>query len=178
MFSTIFNIIYELLTQPAIIIGLLVGVGYALSKKKPIKVITGAVSAAVGLMLVLFGGKQFSNGFKPVVDAVSDVYGIQGYLMDSYAMKATTQEALGNNFGYVGYVFLIAFFVNLILVYFGKYTKAKGIFLTGNAGVAHAQALLWLMAYWFDMPWIPTIIISGVLLGVYWAVATLSLIHI
>ncbi|GIN69533.1 PTS ascorbate transporter subunit IIC [Bacillus sp. J14TS2] len=172
MFSAIFNVIYELLTQPAIIIGLLVGVGYALNGKSRIQVITGSVSAAVGLMLVLFGGKQFSDGFKPVVAAVSDVYGIKGYLMDSYAMKAATQEALGNNFGFVGYVFLIAFFVNLVLVYFGKYTKAKGIFLTGNSGVAHAQAMLWLLAYWLDMPWIPTIIISGVLLGIYWAIAT------
>src|SRR5690554_1795621 len=128
MFKMIFDILFELLTQPAIIIGLLVGVGYALSKKSRIKVITGAVSAAVGLMLVLFGGRQFSEGFKPVVDAVSKIHGIQGYLMDPYAMKATTQEALGSNFGFVGYVFLIAFFVNVIIVYLGKYTKAKGIF--------------------------------------------------
>ncbi|MCM3763640.1 PTS sugar transporter subunit IIC [Neobacillus niacini] len=172
MLETIFNIIKEFLTQPAIIIGLLVGVGYALSKKPPVKVITGAVSAAVGLLLVLFGGNQFSQTFKPIVDAVSKEYGIKGYLMDSYAMKATTQEALGNNFGFVGYVFVIAFFVNLILVFFGKYTKAKGIFLTGNAGVAHSQALLWLVSYWLGIGWVPAIILSGILLGIYWAFST------
>ena len=70
------------------------------------------------------------------------------------------------------YVFLIAFFVNVLLVYLGKYTKAKGIFLTGNSGVAHSQVILWLMSYWFGMPWIPTIIASGILLGIYWAIAT------
>ena len=170
--KTIFDIVYELLTQPAIIIGLLVATGYALSKKTKIQVITGGVSAAVGLMLVLFGGRMFSEGFKPVVEEVSNIYGIQGYLMDSYAMKASTQEVLGDNFGFVGYVFLIAFMVNVILVYFNKYTKAKGIFLTGNAGVAHSQALLWLLSYWLDMSWIPTIILSGILLGIYWAIAT------
>ncbi|SUH38454.1 PTS transport protein, component II [Salmonella enterica subsp. enterica] len=54
--------------------------------------------------------------------------------MDSYAMKAATQIALGDNFGYVGYVFVLAFFTNLLLVLFGRYTGAKGIFLTGNTG--------------------------------------------
>lgn len=47
--------------------------------------------------------------FKPVAEAVSKAYGVHGYLMDSYAMKAATQIALGDNFGYVGYVFVLAF---------------------------------------------------------------------
>lgn len=162
----------QLLLEPAIVIGLLVGIGYALSKKGPIKIITGTISAMVGLMLVLFGGSMFTDTFKPVVTAVSDYYGVTGYLMDPYAMRASTQEALGKNFGFVGYVFLIAFAVNILLVLLGRYTKAKGIFLTGNTGVAHAQAVLWLVSYWLGFDWVPTIIISGVLLGVYWAVST------
>ncbi len=66
-----------------------------------IKIITGMISAMVGLMMVLFGGFQFSATFKPVAEAVSKAYGVHGYLMDSYAMKAATQIALGDNFGYV-----------------------------------------------------------------------------
>lgn len=85
----------NVLTEPAILIGLLVGIGYALDKKSPIKIITGMVSAMVGLMMVLFGGFQFSATFKPVAEAVSKAYGVHGYLMDSYAMKAATQIALG-----------------------------------------------------------------------------------
>lgn len=53
------------------------------------------VSAMVGLMMVLFGGFQFSATFKPVADAVSKSYGIHGYLMDSYAMKAATKLLSG-----------------------------------------------------------------------------------
>lgn len=49
--------------------------------------------------------------------------------MDSYAMKAATQIALGDNFGYVGYVFVLAFFTNLLLVLFGRYTAQKVYFL-------------------------------------------------
>lgn len=160
------------LTNPTILIGILVGVGYALSKKSPVKVITGTFSAMVGINLLLFGGRQFSLTFKPIANSVNEALGIKGYLMDPYAMKAATQEALGDNFGYVAYVFLIAFAVNLILVMLGKYTKAKGMFLTGHTGVAHSQAILWLVAFWLGLGWGPAILISGIMVGVYWAFST------
>ncbi|MFQ9622390.1 MAG: PTS sugar transporter subunit IIC [Enterobacteriaceae bacterium] len=87
-------------------------------------------------------------------------------------MKAATQIALGDNFGYVGYVFVLAFFTNLLLVLFGRYTRVKGIFLTGNTGVSHSQAVLWLIVFWLGFGWVQSIIIAGVLTGIFWAFAT------
>lgn len=169
----IFNfLVNDFLTEPVILIGLLICIGYILNKEKPVKVITGTISAMVGIQMVIFGGTQFSNIFKPITTAVANSFGIQGYIMDSYAMKATTQEALGNAFGLVGYVFLIAFAVNLLLVYFGKYTKAKGVFLTGNAGIAHSQAILWLVIAILGLRNSISVIIAGVLCGIYWAFST------
>lgn len=165
-------LVNDFLTEPVILIGLLICIGYILTKEKLTKIITGTISAMVGIQMVIFGGNQFSNIFKPITAAVSQSFGIQGYIMDSYAMKATTQEALGNMFGFVGYVFLIAFGVNLLLVYLGKYTKARGIFLTGNAGIAHSQAILWLVLATLGLGTTASIIISGVLVGVYWAFST------
>ena len=172
--NAVFDFIQQLLTQPPIVIGALVALGYILDKKPPVRVITGTVSAMIGLMMLLFGGTQFSNTFKPVADLVAKVYGIQGYLMDPYAMRATTQapEALGDNFGYVGYTFVLAFAVNMILVYFNKYTKVRGMFLTGNTGIAHSQALLWLVVFWFGFGWTTSIVLTGVLLGIYWSFST------
>lgn len=165
-------IINNLLTEPVIIIGLLIGIGYALQKKDAAKVITGTISAMVGIRLVLFGGGEFTNIFKPITEAVSASFGIQGYLMDSYAMKATTQEALGSLFGLVGYVFILAFAVNLLLVVLGRFTKAKGLFLTGNAGIAHSQAILWLVIATLGLNNFYSVAISGILVGLYWAFST------
>lgn len=170
--NSVINVIKALLTQPVIMIGILILVGYIIGKEKPTKVITGTISGMVGIEMVIFGGSQFTSLFKPITTAVADSFGIQGYIMDSYAMKATTQEALGDKFGYVGYVFVIAFAVNLLLVYFGKYTHAKGIFLTGNAGVAHSQAILWLVMAWLGLSDWSSILISGILVGIYWAFST------
>lgn len=172
MFESVYIFIFNLLLQPEIMIGLLVAVGYALDKKSTIKVITGTISAMVGLKLIIFGGSMLTNTFKPILDVVGKYYGISGYLMDPYAMRASTQEGLGDAFGLVGYVFVIAFFVNLLLVFLGKYTKVRGLFLTGNTGVAHAQAVLWLVSYYFGLNWVITVIISGLILGIYWAIGT------
>lgn len=165
-------LVNDLLTTPAILIGLLILIGYLLQKASIVKTITGTISAMVGLQLIIFGGSQFSALFKPITTAVCDATGIQGYIMDSYAMKAASQEALGNAFGWMAYVFSIAFAVNLVLVFFGKYTKARGVFLTGNAGTAHSQAMLWLIIANFALPSVATIVLSGVLVGLYWAYST------
>ncbi|PKY85808.1 hypothetical protein CYJ29_04275 [Aerococcus loyolae] len=103
----ILEFLQALLLEPVIVIGLLVFIGYLLSKSGAVKTITGTVSAMVGLLLILFGGSMFSNTFKPIVEAVSSHYGITGYLMDPYAMRSATQELLGDRFGFVGYVFII-----------------------------------------------------------------------
>ena len=162
----------DFLTKPVILIGLLICIGYLLKRESTVKTITGTISAMVGIQMVIFGGNQFTNTFKPIVTAVSEATGIQGYIMDSYAMKATSQEALGDRFGLMGYAFLIAFAVNIILVYFGKYTKAKGVFLTGNAGTAHAQSVLWLVLANLMVGNAAAVVITGVLVGVYWAYST------
>lgn len=165
-------LVKDFLVTPTILIGLLILIGYLLQKAGAVKTITGTIGAMVGLQLIIFGGSQFSALFKPITTAVCDATGIQGYIMDSYAMKAASQEALGDAFGWMAYVFLIAFAVNLLLVFFGKYTKAKGVFLTGNAGTAHSQAMLWLIMANFALPSAATIVISGILVGIYWAYST------
>lgn len=54
----------------------------------------------------------------------------------------------------------------------GRYTRVKGIFLTGNTGVSHSQAVLWLIVFWLGLGWVPSIIIAGILTGLFWAFAT------
>lgn len=168
----------DFLTKPVILIGLLICVGYVLKKETAVKTITGTISAMVGIQLVIFGGNQFANTFKPIVEAVSAATGIHGYLMDSYAMKATTQDALGDRFSLMGYAFILAFAVNILLVFWGKYTKAKGVFLTGNAGTAHAQSVLWLVLISLAVSNTVAVIITGVLVGIYWSYSTTMAVSI
>ena len=58
------------------------------------------------------------------------------------------------------------------MVLFVGYTRVKGIFLSGNSGVSHSQAVLWLIVFWLGFGWVQSIIIAGVLTGIFWAFAT------
>ena len=69
----------DFLTKPVILIGLLICIGYLLKRESAVKTITGTISAMVGIQMVIFGGNQFTNTFKPIVTAVSEATGIQGY---------------------------------------------------------------------------------------------------
>ena len=51
-------------------------------------------------------------------------------------------------------------------------TKAKGVFLTGNAGTAHAQSVLWLVIANLAVNNTLAVIITGILVGVYWSYST------
>ena len=172
MFTAILDAIYSILMAPVIMIGLLVFVGLILGKKPAEKVITGTITTMVGIQMVIFGGGQFSATFKPITTAVTEALGITGYIMDPYAMRAATTEALGDTFGLVAYVYLIAFLINIVLLYFGKYTKAKGVLLTGNTGVAQSQAALWLVIAHLGLSNITSMVIAGILVGIYWAYST------
>lgn len=168
-------ILNQLLRQPVIFIGLLVALGNILAKKGFVQVVSGAFTTMVGLQLIIFGGNQFGGLISPITDAIRDTYGIQGYVMDQVVMNSVAINALTDAgiFQFVGYVFLIAFGVNLILLLLGKYTKVRGLFLTGNAGVSHSQAVLWLVfAYLGSLGNVLVVIIAGVLVGVYWAFST------
>ena len=172
MFTAILDAIYSILMAPVIMIGLLVFVGLILGKKPAEKVITGTITTMVGIQMVIFGGGQFSATFKPITTAVTEALGITGYIMDPYAMRAATTEALGDTFGLVAYVYLIAVLINIVLLYFGKYTKAKGVLLTGNTGVAQSQAALWLVIAHLGLSNITSMVIAGILVGIYWAYST------
>ncbi len=55
---------------------------------------------------------------------------------DSYAMKAATQIALGDNFGYVGYVFVLAFLLTTASFYLAVIRVRKRYISYQYAGVS------------------------------------------
>ena len=68
-------LVSDFLTTPTIVIGLLILIGYLLQKAGPVKTINGTIGAMVGLQLIIFGGSQFSNVFKPIVTGVIQTFG-------------------------------------------------------------------------------------------------------
>ena len=171
----ILTFLNELFKQPVIFMGMLILLGNILAKRNFVKTMSSTFTAMVGLFLIIFGSNQFGGLITPITDAVKETYHIQGFIMDQVVMNAVCINALTEvgMFSYVSYVFLFAFILNLILVLLGKYTRVRGLFLTGNAGFSHSQAILWLVfLYLGSLGNIFVVAISSIIIGLYWSWST------
>lgn len=166
----------ELLQTPVIFIGLIALLGNILGKRGFNKTVISTFTTMVGLQMLLFSGSQFGDLISPIINAVVARFNIRGYLMGPEMFVLETMEELNkhNIYSYVTYVYLLAFGINLLMVFLGKFTKARGVFLCGSEGVFHSMALLWLVYSYFGGVlniW-GVIIVASIMLGIYWSLST------
>ena len=83
-------------------------------------------------------------------------------------------EGAGGTWGI--YTLLLAFIINIILVYFNKYTKIKSVFLTGNVMLVQAGISTYIVWRYLNLSAIPTIILASVVTAFYWGIMSTILI--
>jgi PTS system ascorbate-specific IIC component len=170
----IWNVIFnQVITKPQLLLAIIVAIGYTLLKRPFVTVLSGAIKTLVGVMILQVGSTQLTNTFRPILIGLSERFGITGTIIDPYTGFPAALEALGDNSAWVGYVILIALGVNILLV---MATKMRGLFLTGHIMFQQSCIATALVAYNLGLPMLPTILIAGGLVGIYWAVGTNALI--
>lgn len=167
----------KFLAQPALLLGTIVFIGYLLMGKKFYEALSGFIKAYVGYAILQVGTSGLVSNFSPIIDGLRDKFGISAYVIDPYFGQTSGQVVLDSvhSLQFVGYVMLIAFFINILLVFFKKYTKVRSLFLTGHIMYQQSAVILWAF-YWIlesvtGQPVTPgLIILTGVFLGIYWSV--------
>lgn len=163
-------LINQILGQAPFLMGIIVFIGYIALERGVGVAITGFIKASVGFMILQVGTGGLVATFTPILDALQASFGIQGAVMDSYIPLSSATELLGDNVAYVGYTILIGFAVNILLVALSKYTKIYTLFLTGHVMFVQSSILLWMVFYNLDsVTWV-NVVVTGVLIGVYWSV--------
>lgn len=170
----IWNVIFnQVITKPQLLLAIIVAIGYTLLKRPFVNVLSGAIKTMVGVMILQVGSGQLTNTFRPILLALSTRFGITGTIIDPYTGFPAALESLGDNQSWVGYVILIALGVNILLV---AVTKMRGLFLTGHIMFQQSCVATALIAYNLGLPMLPTILIAGALVGLYWAIGSNALI--
>ena len=170
----IWNVIYnQVITKPELLLGIIVALGYILLKRPWTTVLAGALKTTVGIMILSVGAGQLVGTFRPILFALQERFGIVGTINDPYAGFPAALQALGDNASWVGYTLLAALAMNILLV---AVTKLRGIFLTGHIMFQQSCVSTAIIAYTFGLPVLPTVLITGAILGAYWAVGTHMLI--
>ena len=168
--------INKFLGQPALLLGIVVFIGYMLLGKKWYDALAGFIKTYVGFKILQVGTGGLVGKFKPIITALSDRFGIEAFVIDPYFGQTSATEYLASigSLAFVGYVMLIAFAFNILLVAFRKVTKIRTLFITGHIMYQQSAVLLWAMYYVIDGTGnkvSPLLIgVIGLLMGTYWSV--------
>ena len=160
----------NILTKPQFFIGFIVFAGYLLLGKPIYECLAGFIKATVGYMILGVASGGLISNFRPVLAGLKDRFELSAAVIDPYFGQTAAQmsvENVGRSFSMMMMVLLIAFFMNMLLVFFRKYTKIRTLFITGHVMVQQ------LVLFCFPQLQDPQVVLMlGVLLGSYWSVAS------
>jgi PTS system ascorbate-specific IIC component len=120
------NFLVELLSNAAILVGIIAFVGLLAQRKPFEQVISGTLKTVIGF-IILGGGAGIVIGvILPLGDLLTAGFGLTGALPVNEIFVALAQEQLGQQ---ISIVFALAFLVNLLIA---RFTPWKYVFLTGH----------------------------------------------
>jgi PTS system ascorbate-specific IIC component len=158
-------IINNILTQAAIIIGLIALLGLALQKKPAGTVISGTMKTVLGFLVLSAGSSVMQESLSYFGEVFNQGFGLNGLQSVVASIEAINGQAMGD-LGLGGEIAISLagiFVVNIILA---RVTPFKYIFLTG-------QALLWesticvVFAWFLGLRGLPLILVASIVGGVF-----------
>ena len=149
--TSIWNVLFNnVLAQPAIFIGLIVVIGYALLKRKWYDIAAGFIRTVVGYMILQLGASSLKNTVQPLLDGIQQKWAMDAVVIDpNFGLTAAQSalESIGVTTSFAMVTLLIAFIWNIILVFFRKYTKVRTLFTTGHIMVKQSTVATWIIFF-------------------------------
>lgn len=171
IWDVLFN---NVLAQPAIFIGLIVVVGYALLKRKWYEILAGFIRTVVGYMILQAGAGLLKNTVSPLLDGIQKKWAIDAVVIDpnfGFTAAQSALESIGITTSFAMITLLIAFIWNILLVFFRKLTKVRTLFTTGHIMVKQSAVATWIVFLLIpSMRNMGGIVLIGLLIGTYWSV--------
>ncbi|AKJ20951.1 PTS ascorbate transporter subunit IIC [Mycoplasmopsis synoviae] len=167
-----------------ILIGTVVFAGYLILGRSFTDSFSGMLKAMIGVIMLKIGAGTLIGLARPIFSAISKL-GTSVVPLDPYFVWNDSAAWLKNlNAGYeawIAYAMLLGFFVNIVMVMLRKYTNTHSIMLTGH--VMFQQSAVVVPIVYFLLFYTQglevnsgqifgIIIISSLLLGLYWSVGS------
>ncbi len=128
----------------AILIGLLVFIGYLILGRGFSGTIIGTMKAIIGVLLLQIGSGALVGLAKPIFAAFQKFSGTSVIPLDTYSGQVSVGkflDAIGSGFSsWVSYALIIGLFVNIILIALRKWTNVHSLMITGHVMFQQARS--------------------------------------
>ncbi|GAB7126656.1 PTS ascorbate transporter subunit IIC [Silvimonas sp. JCM 19000] len=150
--------ILDILSDPAILIGIFALLGLLLQRAKVSDVVAGTIKTILGFV-ILGAGAQILVGSLDIFRQIFDhAFGLKGTIPNNEAIVALSMKQFGSQ---TAYVMILGMLVNLLLA---RFTPLKYIFLTGHHTLFMACLLVAVMSAG-GMTGLPLVLVGGAMLG-------------
>lgn len=120
------EIIKDILSQPAFIMGIISMLGLLALKKRKDKVIVGTLKPILGYLMLSAGASVIQSNLSPLADMIQSGFNITGVVPNNEAITSIAQQVLGVE---TMSILIVGLVINLLIA---RFTKFKYVFLTGH----------------------------------------------
>ncbi|MHB1407272.1 MAG: PTS ascorbate transporter subunit IIC [Desulfitobacteriaceae bacterium] len=120
------NFITAVLSNPAVILGIIAAIGLIALRKAPTDIIKGTLKTLFGFLILQAGAGVIVNALIPFSTMFTAAFGLHGIVAEDNSLVAAVQTLLGKE---TALIMVFSFVINLILA---RITPWKYIFLTGH----------------------------------------------
>lgn len=116
----------SILSNPAIILGLIAAIGLIAMKRTTSDIIKGTLKTLFGFLILQQGAAIIVNALIPFSTMFTKAFGLTGIVAEDNSLVAAVQTVLGTE---TALILAFSFIINIIIA---RFTKWKYIFLTGH----------------------------------------------
>lgn len=158
-------IIFQILDQAPIFLGIITLVGMLLQKAKGSEVFEGVVKTIVGMLILSAGANLISGTITPVMQLLNNVVGVNGVMPMNeaafgIAMAQISETAVS--------IFVLGFLIHLALVYIIPKKGMKNVYLTAHMMLYLSIFLALTINDVLGLEGAPLIVVCAVMAALYW----------
>ena len=158
-------IIFQVLDQAPIFLGIITLVGLLLQKTPASEVFEGVIKTIVGMLILNAGADLISNTITPVMQLLNNVVGVNGVMPMNEAAFGVAMSTISET---VVSIFVLGFLIHLVMVVLIPKKDMKNVYLTAHMMLYLAVFLALSINSILGLEGLPLIITCAILAALYW----------
>lgn len=158
-------IIFQILDQAPIFLGIIALIGLLVQKKDFNETFDGFVKTITGLIILNLGAGAITGAIGPIMGLLNKATGVKGVMPMNEAAFGVAMLKVANN---AVLTFVIGFIIHIILVYIIPKKEFKNVYLTAHMMLYLSIFVNMGISTIFGLSGMPLVIFSAILAAIYW----------